>query len=80
MTVDVRLNAILDPERAGGRPLTDLARAVVAGGAVVCGTAAALGSATRHWRRGQRRVRRRTDRVGQRANVLRTSGQLPHDA
>ncbi|MFZ9627944.1 MAG: sterol desaturase family protein [Ilumatobacteraceae bacterium] len=29
--------------------------AVVAGGAVVCGTAAALGSATRHWRRGQHR-------------------------
>lgn len=35
MTVDVRLNAILDPERAGGRPLTDLARAVVAGGATL---------------------------------------------
>ncbi|MFL9823582.1 thiamine phosphate synthase [Rhodoplanes sp. SY1] len=35
MTVDVRLNAILDPERAGGRPLVDLARAVVAGGATL---------------------------------------------
>ncbi|MBK5960557.1 thiamine-phosphate diphosphorylase [Rhodoplanes elegans] len=35
MTVDVRLNAILDPERAGGRPLVDLARALVAGGATL---------------------------------------------
>ncbi|MFD2184146.1 thiamine phosphate synthase [Rhodoplanes azumiensis] len=35
MTVDVRLNAILDPERAGGRPLVDLARAVAAGGATL---------------------------------------------
>jgi len=35
MTVDVRLNAILDPERANGRPLADLARMVVAGGATL---------------------------------------------
>ncbi|WP_244601580.1 MULTISPECIES: thiamine phosphate synthase [Rhodoplanes] len=35
MPVDLRLNAILDPERAGGRSLVDLARAVVAGGATL---------------------------------------------
>ena len=35
MTVDVRLNAILDPERANGRPLAELARMVVAGGATL---------------------------------------------
>ncbi|NVO15646.1 MAG: thiamine phosphate synthase [Rhodoplanes sp.] len=35
MPVDVRLNAIVDPERAGGRPLVDLARAAVAGGATL---------------------------------------------
>src|SRR5215468_3061168 len=35
MKVDVRLNAIVDPERANGRPLADLARLVVAGGATL---------------------------------------------
>jgi len=35
MTVDVRLNAIVDPERANGRPLADLARRMVAGGATL---------------------------------------------
>ena len=35
MKVDVRLNAIVDPERANGRPLADLAREVVAGGATL---------------------------------------------
>ena len=35
MKVDVRLNAIVDPERANGRPLVDLARMVVAGGATL---------------------------------------------
>lgn len=35
MKVDVRLNAILDPERANGRPLAELARMVVAGGATL---------------------------------------------
>ena len=35
MTVDVRLNAIVDPERANGRSLVDLARLVVAGGATL---------------------------------------------
>jgi thiamine-phosphate pyrophosphorylase len=35
MTVDVRLNAIVDPERANGRALADLARMVVAGGATL---------------------------------------------
>lgn len=33
--VDVRLNAIVDPERANGRSLVDLTRAVVAGGATL---------------------------------------------
>jgi thiamine-phosphate pyrophosphorylase len=33
--VDVRLNAIVDPERANGRALVDLTRAVVAGGATL---------------------------------------------
>ena len=33
--VDVRLNVILDPEHAGGRPLPELARAAVAGGATL---------------------------------------------
>lgn len=33
--VDLRLYALLDPERAGGRALPDLARAVVAGGATL---------------------------------------------
>jgi thiamine-phosphate pyrophosphorylase len=35
MTVDVRLNAIVDPERANGRSLADLTRMVVAGGATL---------------------------------------------
>ena len=35
MTVDVRLNAIVDPERANGRMLAELARMVVAGGATL---------------------------------------------
>ena len=33
--VDVRLNAIVDPERANGRSLADIARMVVAGGATL---------------------------------------------
>ena len=33
--IDLRLNAIVDPERANGRPLADLARAVAAGGATL---------------------------------------------
>jgi thiamine-phosphate pyrophosphorylase len=33
--VDLRLNAIVDPERAGGRDLVDLTRAVAAGGATL---------------------------------------------
>ena len=33
--VDVRLNAIVDPERANGRALSELARLVVAGGATL---------------------------------------------
>ena len=32
---DLRLNAILDPERAGGRPLAELARLVAEGGATL---------------------------------------------
>jgi thiamine-phosphate pyrophosphorylase len=35
MTVDLRLYALVDPERAGGHTLPDLARAVVAGGATL---------------------------------------------
>jgi len=35
MRVDVRLNAIVDPERAGGRDLVDLACKVAAGGATL---------------------------------------------
>ena len=35
MKVDVRLNAIVDPERANGRPLVELTRSVVAGGATL---------------------------------------------
>src|SRR5581483_12004916 len=35
MKVDVRLNAIVDPERANGRSLVELARLVVAGGATL---------------------------------------------
>ena len=33
--LDLRLNAIVDPERAGGCDLVDLARRVVAGGATL---------------------------------------------
>src|SRR5438105_3856737 len=33
--VDVRLNAIVDPERANGRSLDEIARLVVAGGATL---------------------------------------------
>src|SRR5882762_4881813 len=33
--VDVRLNAIVDPERANGRPLAELTHMVVAGGATL---------------------------------------------
>jgi thiamine-phosphate pyrophosphorylase len=35
MTMDLRLYALVDPERAGGHTLPDLARAVVAGGATL---------------------------------------------
>ena len=35
MRVDVCLNAIVDPERAGGRDLVDLARQIAAGGATL---------------------------------------------
>jgi thiamine-phosphate pyrophosphorylase len=35
MKVDVRLNAIVDPERAGGRDLAELARLVAEGGATL---------------------------------------------
>ncbi len=35
MPVDVRLNAIVDPERAGGRALADLARLCAEGGATL---------------------------------------------
>ncbi len=35
MTADIRLHAILDPTRTGGRSLTDLARAAIAGGATL---------------------------------------------
>ena len=35
MRVDLRLNAIVDPERAGGRDLADLARHVAEGGATL---------------------------------------------
>lgn len=34
-TVDLKLYALLDPERAGGRSLADLARSLVAGGATL---------------------------------------------
>src|SRR5437764_14013783 len=33
--IDLRLNAIVDPKRANGRPLAELARLVVAGGATL---------------------------------------------
>jgi thiamine-phosphate pyrophosphorylase len=35
MPIDLRLNAIIDPERAGGHDLVDLARRVAAGGATL---------------------------------------------
>src|SRR5277367_4767691 len=35
MSVDLRLNAIVDPERAGGRPLAELARLCAEGGATL---------------------------------------------
>src|SRR3984885_14086723 len=35
MTVDLRLNAIVDPERAGGRDLAELARLCAQGGATL---------------------------------------------
>jgi len=35
MTVDLRLNAIVDPERSGGHDLADLARLVAQGGATL---------------------------------------------
>jgi thiamine-phosphate pyrophosphorylase len=35
MRVDLRLNAIVDPERAGGRPLAELARLAAEGGATL---------------------------------------------
>src|SRR6267142_2160852 len=35
MPVDVRLYALVDPARAGGRPLAELARLVAGGGAMV---------------------------------------------
>lgn len=35
MTADIRLHAILDPTRTAGRPLADLARAAIAGGATI---------------------------------------------
>jgi thiamine-phosphate pyrophosphorylase len=47
MPVDVRLNAIVDPERAGGRPLVDLARAAVTGGATLVQLRDKLGSTRR---------------------------------
>jgi thiamine-phosphate pyrophosphorylase len=47
MRVDLRLNAIVDPARAGGRRLDDLARAVVAGGATLVQLRDKLGSTRR---------------------------------
>ena len=35
MTIDLRLNAIVDPERAGGRDLAELARLTALGGATL---------------------------------------------
>ena len=35
MTVDLRLNAIVDPERSGGHDLADLARLCAQGGATL---------------------------------------------
>ncbi len=47
MRVDLRLNAIVDPERAGGRVLADLARAVAAGGATLVQLRDKLGATRR---------------------------------
>jgi thiamine-phosphate pyrophosphorylase len=45
--IDVRLNAIVDPERANGRALGELARLVVAGGATLIQLRDKLGSTRR---------------------------------
>ncbi len=45
--IDVRLNAIVDPERANGRALDELARLVVAGGATLIQLRDKLGSTRR---------------------------------
>lgn len=47
MTVDLRLNAIVDPERAAGQSLADLARRVAEGGATLIQMRDKLGE-TRH--------------------------------
>ena len=47
MTVDLRLNAIVDPERANGQSLADLARRVAEGGATLIQLRDKLGE-TRH--------------------------------
>ncbi len=45
--VDLRLNAIVDPERANGRSLAELTRMVVAGGATLIQLRDKLGSTRR---------------------------------
>ena len=45
--IDLRLNAIVDPERAGGRSLAELTRLVVAGGATLIQLRDKLGSTRR---------------------------------
>ena len=45
--IDLRLNAIVDPERAGGRSLADLAAAVVRGGATLVQLRDKLGTTRR---------------------------------
>jgi thiamine-phosphate pyrophosphorylase len=45
--IDLRLNAIVDPERANGRPLAELTRLVVAGGATLIQLRDKLGSTRR---------------------------------
>ncbi|EJW09791.1 Thiamin-phosphate pyrophosphorylase [Rhodovulum sp. PH10] len=47
MPVDLRLNAIVDPARAGGRSVVDLARAVAQGGATLVQLRDKLGSTRR---------------------------------
>ncbi len=54
---DVRLNAIVDPERANGRSLVDLTRMVVAGGATLIQLRDKLGSDAAHGRGGARHQR-----------------------